>query len=60
MPIKAEQLEKALLEKGLLNQADLKRFTKHAKSKNLTLEEVLFKTESVPDDALGGNYSRTL
>ncbi len=53
MPIYEESLKKAILENKLLDEKTLESLIKHAKTQNISLEEILFTREVIPDDKIG-------
>lgn len=53
MPIKSEILGKKLLESGLIKDKTLSALDKKAEMEKLSLEELLFKQDIIPDDKLG-------
>ncbi|MFA6992233.1 MAG: hypothetical protein WC269_03050, partial [Candidatus Gracilibacteria bacterium] len=53
MPINDSILAKKLLEKGVIQEKTLNAMVKKAKTEKISLEDLLFKQETVPDDKLG-------
>ena len=53
MSIDQKVLEDALIKKGVVNEKTLESLKKHAQTQSISLENLLFEREIIPDEKLG-------